>query len=573
MYDSAALPGFIAADPGVLDAVFPEDRRVDRTTCGPVTLATWSLEAAPGGDRTLPLSRVVRTAHGRVDDRRLMRTMRGDPRELAVLLPPFAAVAGDERGVVMVADAMGFRQLFHSDPAASGPPVLSTSAMLAARVRAAGLDEAAWGVQSLLGWQLGQRTLFGGVTKLEPGAAARLCADVEIAAAAADDEAPVTLEEAVEKAAALLRTSLNVLLDEQPDAVLQLTGGMDSRVLLSAVDVSRRRGLRAMTLGLPGHGDVDIAAGLAARYGLRHEVHGLADLETVEAGDAWDACRAAAVELDGMSDPVALAALGFGERSFDQGVRISGLGGEVARGFYYVGQVDTRAVTERQAAQLAAWRMFANESVEDGMLEEDFAAWAHEVAISEVLAGLRGDDWFRATDSLYLRQRMQRWAGATDTAVAYRRVVVNPMLDHEFIGLAQRLDPRDKANSRFLASLQVRLDPELGQIPLEGRLAPIAYARPQRSQAAAKAALTGRKFVHKALQRLRGANRAPAGGRVLSEKVVEHWRSHPQLLEPASHVRFVKPEWIEGVVAGRIHPRPSSVAFLTNLIVATSPSG
>jgi asparagine synthase (glutamine-hydrolysing) len=272
-----------------------------------------------------------------------------------------------------------------------------------------------------------------------------------------------------------------------------------------------------------------------------------------------------------MSDPVALAALGFGERSFEQGVRISGLGGEVARGFYYVGPVTDRAVTERQAAQLAAWRMFANESVEDGMLDEDFAAWAHEVAISEVVAGLRGDDWFRATDSLYLRQRMQRWAGATDTAVAYRRIVVNPMLDHAFIGLAQRLDPRDKANSRFLASLQVRLDPELGEIPLEGRLAPAAYARPKRSQAAAKAALTGRKFARKAMQRLRGANRAPAGGRVLSDKVVEHWRSRPELLESVSRVRFVKPEWIEGVAAGRIQPRPSSVAFLTNVIVAAPP--
>ena len=572
MYDPAALPGFLAADPAALDAASAALHRVEPTVCGPAALATWGLEPAAGAEGTFVLSRVVRCSSGRVGDRRVAQSMHADPRALAVLLPPFAAVTADAHGATMVADSMGFRQLFHSDPAASGPPVLSTSALLAARVRGMRLDETAWAVQSLLGWQLGQRTLFDGIAKLAPGAAARLDAGVEIAAAVPEDDTPVSLGEAVDRAAALLRTSLSALLDEHPDAVLQLTGGMDSRVLLSAIPPSRRRGLRAMTLGLPGNGDVDIAVRLAQRYGLRHEVHGLADLDAVTPDQAWEACRAAAVQLDGMSDPVALAALGFGERSFEQGVRISGLGGEVARGFYYVGRVDARPVTERQAAQLAAWRMFANESVEEGLLDEEFAAWARDTAISEVVAALRGEDWFRATDSLYLRQRMQRWAGATDTAVAYRRIVVNPMLDHDFIGLAQRLDPRDKANSRFLASLQVRLDPELGEIPLEGRLPPVAYARPKRRQAAAKAALTGRKFARKAVQRLRRANRAPAGGGILSDRVVEHWRSHPELLERASQARFVRPAWIEAVVAGRVDPRPSSVAFLTNVIVASAPS-
>jgi asparagine synthase (glutamine-hydrolysing) len=32
---------------------------------------------------------------------------------------------------------------------------------------------------------------------------------------------------------------------------------------------------------------------------------------------------------------------------------------------------------------------------------------------------------------------------------------------------------------------------------------------------------------------------------------------------------FVQPEWVEGVLAGTIEPRPSSVAFLVNLLVAT----
>ena len=128
---------------------------------------------------------------------------------------------------------------------------------------------------------------------------------------------------------------------------------MDSRLLLSAIPERRRRGLRAMTLEVPGTGDVAIASDIARRYGIRHDVHGLADLRDMSPAEAWELCSADAFRLDAMSDPVALAAQRIAERAFDQGVRISGLGGEIARGFYYVGKVSDRAYTRADAEQLA----------------------------------------------------------------------------------------------------------------------------------------------------------------------------------------------------------------------------
>ena len=45
-----------------------------------------------------------------------------------------------------------------------------------------------------------------------------------------------SLDDAVAQAAAVLRDLARTrLLDDHPDAVLQLTGGMDSRLLLSAI--------------------------------------------------------------------------------------------------------------------------------------------------------------------------------------------------------------------------------------------------------------------------------------------------------------------------------------------------
>ncbi|WP_344059109.1 hypothetical protein [Microbacterium pumilum] len=546
---------------------------MSRTQCGPIDVWRWGLESTPGDHVAFAVSRVVRDTHGAVSQARVAESMRTDPKALTRLLPPFGAAAGDETGAWMVADSMGFQQLFHTDAGSNSAGVMSSSALAAAWTVQADLDRERVGIQSLLGWQLGQGTLFAGIRKLSPGAVARIDErGVQITDADIPQLPRLELAEAVTAAAELLRTSLNALLDDHPDAVLQLTGGMDSRLLLSAIPEKRRRGLRAMTLEVPGKGDVAIASAISERYGIRHDVHGLTDVGDIDPAEAWDLCVADAVRLDGMSDPVALAAQRIGERAFDQGVRISGLGGEIARGFYYVGRIQDRPYTRKDAEQLASWRMFVNEAVEPGLLDLEFAAWARKAATDRVYQALRagGDEWFRAADELYVRHRMQRWAGATDIAVADQRTVVNPMLDPGFLDIASQLTPQDKAGSRFLGALQMALDPELGQRPLDGRPAPSAYATPSRWQPAVDVVTTGRRLSRKAVQRLQRGNRPPAGGTVMAAKVVEHWRRQPDTLRPLGRLDFVRDEWLEDVLSGRVEPRPSSVAFVTNLVVATS---
>ena len=441
----------------------------------------------------------------------------------------------------MVADSLGFRHLYHRQPRDGQAALVASSSLMAARIARAGLDEIAVAVQSLLGWQLGQRTLFDGLQKLAPGAMARLDEHgLALSGPPRAELGAVPLEEAVATTADLLRRSLAALLDDQPDAVLQLTGGMDSRLLLSAIPVERRHGLRAMTLEVPGAADVPIARAIATRYGLHHEVHGLVDLQEIEPAEAWAKCVAEAVRLDAMADPVALAAQRVAERSFPQGVRISGLGGEIARGFYYFGRVRDRGYSRTEVDRLASWRMFVNDAVEPGLLTDNFSAWARETALQQVFDAVSagGNEWFRAADELYLRHRMQRWAGATDMAVSNERVVVNPMLDLAFLDISARLAPQDKAASRFLALLQMELDPELGALPLDGRPAPVSFARPPRWQPVLSTLTLGKRAARKGLQRIRRANRPPAGGTVMADKVVEFWRAQPGTLDPLSEARL-----------------------------------
>jgi asparagine synthase (glutamine-hydrolysing) len=543
---------------------------------GPLRIATWGL-GVPGIGREQPLL-LCRGARRRDhelalhDVRRLLAGPEHDG--LAEVLPPFAAVDHiDETTIVAAADVLGFRHLYYG--ADQGFAALSTSARAVGACLGKGLEGEAIAVQSLLGWQVGQRTLFKGVRKLAPGELATL-RDGRLSLRSFRRPLPEvkrSLDASVTEAARVLREYVDVFLNDYPQASLQLTGGQDSRLLLSAVPPTRRRGLHTVTLGLPGNPDVVIAGDLSRRYGLVHEVLTLDGLDMLAPEEADRRCLEAAQQLECMADPLAQAALTFAEARAEPGPRISGLGGEVARGFYYFGRAGAAPVTRRRINWLARWRMFANESVSTDALDPAFVSWARKFTVDELfaLSAATGRDWMSATDDFYLDHRMQRWAGVTDTAVCFDRVVTNPMLDDRFLEIARGLPPRDKRNSMFLSRLQLALDDDLARVPLEGRPAPITYADRSIANSTRHVATTLGKVAGKARQRAMRVNRPPAGGEILARKVAEHWRSNPVLLDPVRRTGVFRDAWVDDVLADDVDPDPSAVALMTNLRVAAVP--
>ena len=142
------------------------------TEHGTLTTATWGFDV-PGLDPARPLL-LCRNARRRekeltpLDVRRLLAGQ--DTDGLAEVLPTFAAVDHvDETTLVAAADVLGFRHLYHGQ--GNGFAVLSTSARAVGACLGKDLDREAIAVQSLLGWQVGQRTLFQDVSKLAPGRA------------------------------------------------------------------------------------------------------------------------------------------------------------------------------------------------------------------------------------------------------------------------------------------------------------------------------------------------------------------------------------------------------------------
>jgi asparagine synthase (glutamine-hydrolysing) len=492
---------------------------------------------------------------------------------LAGLLPPFAAAhyAGPGCPVVLAGDWLGLRQLYWWQ--GDGIAAVATNAVALATLLETGLDVTALSIQAAAGWQIGEGTLFRGVRKLAPGCVALLRnGRVTIRRYAeqrfALDDPPPTPAAAIEELADYLRGFLSSYLADHPDATLQLSGGLDSRLLLGAIPPGLRTGLSALTLDLRGGIESRIATRLAEMCGLRHRVVHFDDQPPLDPKTAYRLCVEAAAALDCMSNPIALAPVAHAESTLTQGHRLSGQGGEATR-ISFFGQSTDAPTTPRRVEQFINWRIVANDGAGEA-LDPDFAAVAHRSVrdiVNECFAGF-SSNWLRATDEWYLWQRAQRWGGSRSTVAAIERWSVDPMFDRRFQELSLALAPVHRRDARFTGQLIARLDPQLAAVPVDSGLVPAQLGRHGFTTTAAVARVTVRRFARKVRQRF-GQQRSPQlGAAGMAALVVEHWRNAPEVLEPVRRAGVICSSWLDGLLSGRHGGNASTVGFLVNLLVA-----
>jgi asparagine synthase (glutamine-hydrolysing) len=548
--------------------------RVDESGDGWVAFAGGDgddLLADPGRGFTVRLSRLLRTREGDLSTADIPAMLDAGT-NLERLLPPFATAHRDRAGaaVTVANDWLGYRQLYWWRGA--GAAAVSTSARALAEVAGGGLDETGLGAQAMIGWQVGDRTIFEGVRAFPPASIATLFAGEltlrqYVAPLTQQGPAPA-LDDAVEEMAGILVRLQSSYLEQHDNSVLQLTGGHDSRILLGAVPQELRGGLRALTLGAATDPDVIIAGRLARRYGMMHEVRQLNQDGLPTPAEAHVLSLEAARALECLASPMALAPLLRVEAALEQGHRLSGLGGEVARGFYYAGQPAGAETSPRLVERLARWRVFSNEAVEEPALDAAFLAGAADRTLATMAALFAPGDWLRATDDFYLYHRMHRWAGAHGSVAAVRRFTVNPMFDRRFIELALAVAPADKRDSLLLGRLMNRLDPALAQIPLDSGLVPARLGTRDAATRLAIAGVTARKVVRKVRQRLVHGRRPQLGAAEMAELVVAHWRAEPAACQSLYEVKALNRTWLDGLLSGAHPAAPTTVAFLVNLLAA-----
>ncbi|MEV0400008.1 hypothetical protein [Actinoallomurus sp. NPDC050550] len=488
---------------------------------------------------------------------------------LGDIAAPYAAVLVDGDTVTAATDHLGLRHIY--GVRGEGWAAISTSARLLARIAGAPLGLRALGAYRLIGHHLGVATPYEGVTKLPAAHRWRLTGG-----RLHEEPYPVPVFEPaadpVRNTARVLRDDVERGLDEHPDAVLQLSGGLDSRVLLAAVPPDRRRGLRALTLSSAESRDHTVATRLAEAYGLRRDVIDLGGLAALDPAEAYDLVHRAALRSDGLGSPIAFAVLDWAEAQAPGEPRINGFGGETARAFYYPAQRQHHRPTPALVDRLARWRVFTLEPADPAMFDPEYAAETEAATLAtlrDVFAAY-DTDWLTATDEFYVRERAHRWVGATLTGACLRYVTLSPLLHPEFLAAARSLAPEDKRGSRFNARVLMELDPELARIPLDTGIRPdtLPSRGPLRSSYD-----FARRASRKVGQRVRNSGNPGVGVPTVTELLVRHWRANPDLLAPVAATGFIREQWLGEMLTGARRPGEATAAFLAILEIAARPWG
>lgn len=528
----------------------------------------------------LSTEEVHRDAHGRLQALLCMRIITTDGRQLTALppgsidvsgyLPPFAAVVVDPAtgSVSACTDPCGIGHLYWAE--GDGWAAISTSSTVLGSMVGEGLDHEAIGTFALTGSYLGTSTPYRSVRKLAGGEHLDLCAGRvhrNTPRHARERSLYERRGQAVEAGVSAVRNAVQGCLRAAPDAGLELSGGLDSRMLLAAIDPSNRAERMALTIGAPESSEVRTARSLADKSGLRHvtvDTTGLARLDEIQVATLLEN---ASRTRDHSGNPLALGVLDWVEQLAPQGPRLSGQNGEFARGFYYPAQLDRPGATPRLVKQLARWRILTNDHVDDWLLDPSCRDEMRAQTIAELQHwfSAAGGTWLQATDEYYLRQRMQRWVGIAYTTACTSRAVLAPFFHPEFLQWALRSRTRDKRASSLFAEVLTALDPTCAALPLSDRPAPVTLADPGPSDRARHALSIVRKAGHKVGQRISGQGRPPLGATHFARVQQRVWQSRPHLLDPLRELPFLSQEALSGVATGERSLSPNSVSFLVTL--------
>ena len=467
-------------------------------------------------------------------------------------------VAGDPLGILQVHVVEGERWA-----------ACSTSALALATLSGAALDERALSVFALLGAHAGDETPFAGVRTLAPGQACTL----------ADGRAdrtplPATAEgggdgDPVDAGASAVRASVAAVVAGYDAVHLELSGGLDSRLLLAALR-ELPVAVTTMTVGSPGTPDVRVAGDLSRRLRLANEVVDLGGLASLSPADAWALVRRAAAGRDACGNAVGEGVLELVEDHSAQGPRISGQNGEFARGFYYAGQPPWPRPTPALAGALVRWRLTTNDAVDASLVDAGFreAGSARVGALIEESLRAYGRPWLAATDELYLDLRMRRWVGPEHSAASRRHPVLAPFFHPAYLAWARRAAPADKRASRLCAAVLERMAPDLAALPLDSGRSPAEIARRDVAGRARTLRHSAAKVAAKVRQRLQSTERPAVGAVALAARVHEHWRAEPASLEPVLAVPFVASGAVAAFLAGQRGLDVASTSFLVDLVLA-----
>ncbi|MEE8603040.1 hypothetical protein [Euzebya tangerina] len=499
-------------------------------------------------------------------------------RRLGAVVPPFRYVLHDRASdtVSAGADGLGLAHIYVAK--ADGIVLASTSATLLALATATSVDQSALKVYSLLGCFLGEQTLYSGVRKLAAGEHVELNSG-KLLFHQQPDSVPVAVREEgfFPDLATAAQAGVEVL-DEvfagyaitHPSPLFELSGGMDSRLLLAFSSRHEWRDRRGLTIGPQASADVQLAVQLAERRDVPLTVVPYAVFGDWDPAATLHRVTTAARHRDFASNGLTGAIFDDVSARTEASAQISGQGGELGRGSYYAGQAERRGVTAQDALRIVQWRLAVNQAAAADVLSASVLEDREAVLRDASWGYVRDlpDVWPGATDQIYLFGRMQRWAGIAYSKWTSDRPRLLPFFHPAYVEWAAQVPVHLKRESRTFVEMMSRVDLELAKTPLTSGLTPQQTVSPSLAGRVRRARRDTRRAARKIGQRLGGGRHAPAGAAQLAATVQSAWRQEwPESLDESG---FFDEQALAEVRSGARALDAVTVAFMVNVSQATA---
>lgn len=490
---------------------------------GPRALVLADSSWQPGSNSLLGIEADV------VDRRRAVRL---EPKDIELALerhgasiladwaPPFRLAWQKPDGPVCVgADSCGLGHWFVWQ--GDGLAVASSSAAAIGRLFGLSVDTCALAGLALTGAMLEEASPIAGVRKVPAGQIAVLRNGV----LTFERQAQASLLSGPECA---LQSAVGRLMQAYPDSRLELSGGWDSRLLTALVQADGQRcdngrPREGFTIGRDVDCDVILARKVASLCRIDHWI--ISPFASRSDSDyIFSLVQTAASRDDYASNPLDRAILNDINSARGPGPRLNGQNGEFLRGFYYPGQPLDAAPSATLARRLISWRLICNDRVDPLVFEPSWYADAShgtQRQLEAILVNSDASNWADALDRFYLEQRMQRWFGTAASASLSTRPLLSPFFDADVLAAGRATSAQDKANCRFVARKISALRPDLAALPVNNAQTPAEIAQGGWRSRLSTAQSLARKAAMRALQKLRGSDRATMGSGAILDHIRE----------------------------------------------------
>jgi asparagine synthase (glutamine-hydrolysing) len=448
-----------------------------------------------------------------------------DNRKISRFTAPFALCGRRHSGgrFNAITDHYGLAHLFGWQ--GKGVCAISSSALVIGRVFQLEADREAIGEYGLLGHYLGSATAVQGVRKSKPGTMLELgsgqltCSRI----LAPEETDPLSPAECLDHGMSALRESVSTHIEAFPECDIELSGGIDSRLLLAAIPKARRHRHTAVTLGSADSKDCIVANQLTQLNGMRHKVIDIERASELERNELLDLLRAASLRHDHAGNPIDKLALEIARPQLGTSPRLSGQNGEMARGFYYTCQPLYGSFEQNRHDRLVNWRLTGNDTVRLSILNDGFSDNARTALVRNTRNVMRAhDSWSAALDQLYLGERMQRWCGCSISAAYADRAVLMPFFHTAFVNWSLASPAREKYGSRLACRLMAVMAPEIASLPLDSGARPSELAKSGFSSHTRNTLSLGKKVLHRIYRSATGRQRHNIGTKSLTQKLQEN---------------------------------------------------